>query len=104
MEKKGSKNAYICDNLHATVTEHKDDGVTPMFIECPVCNAQATSRMGRVNQKLESTHEWYKPSEQDVIEEAKNYAAAFNINYDILLAGFKNHVEKGGLLMRKKAV
>lgn len=88
---KEKKNAYICDKLHATVTIDREDGVTPMFISCPVCNGQATSRMYRVDQTLEPTLEWFKPT---LAELKKVYKGA-------ILQAMEEHVKQGGLDLRK---
>lgn len=91
-------NAYVCHDLHATVTEDIEEGVTPMFILCPKCNAlgaqnKATSMMYQVNQMLFPTHEWYKPTADDW----KELAAEI---YPPAVQAMRDHVEKGGLLLR----
>lgn len=101
MENANQKNAYVCTNLHTTVTVNKDNGVTPMFISCPVCNERAASMMYKINQALEPTHEWYKPTEEQIIGEAKFFALANELDEKLLLSGLKDHVKQGGLLMRK---
>ena len=89
MERK-TVNAYVCDNLHITVTKDVDRGVTPMFIGCPECKTlykkhlMASSRMYRVNQSAPHTHEWYRPASNEGLSQ-------FEIE----------HVEQGGLLLRK---
>lgn len=90
MEGQNKVNAYICEELHITVTKNVDAGVTPMFIGCPECkkihskHAMATSRMYRVNQSIPHTHEWYKPASNEGLN-----------HFEI------EHVEQGGLLLRK---
>lgn len=90
MEGQNKVNAYICDNLHITVTKNIDEGVTPMFIGCPECKAlcdeyeAATSRMYRVNQSIPHTHEWYKPTNIEGLNQ-------FEVE----------HIGQGGLLLRK---
>ncbi len=82
-------NAYICEDLHITVTNDKDEGTTPFMIPCPVCNSAATSRMYKVNNKnenLKPTHEWYKPEPKE---------------WDLLSDNAIEHVKQGGLMLRK---
>ncbi len=95
-------NAYVCYNLHVTVTTLKDEGVTPMFIACPKCMKRATSMMFEVNQESKPTQQWYKPTRDEIVEEAK--AIAKNFSGVTFLDAFNNlqdHVAKGGLLMKE---
>jgi hypothetical protein len=82
---KDKKNIYECPAGHLTVTEDRDEGVTPMFMECkrPGCNRQSASMMYNVPQFLTAEYEWYKPNPEDV----KPYE--------------QEHVSKGGLLLRE---
>lgn len=94
-------NAYICDNLHATITEDLIEGTTPMFIFCKQCVSDgvemmmASSRMYRVNQTLKATHEWFRPNSK---EELVKYCLDNQYN----LRECEAHVNAGGLLLRKK--
>ena len=101
MEKKGMINAYVCANLHASVTIHRNDGVTPMFINCPICGMQATSRMGNVNTNFKPVFEWYAPTEAEIKAEATFKALLFKSNAKRLEDKIRFHVEQVGLLMRK---
>lgn len=98
-------NAYICNDLHVTITKDVDKGTTPMFISCPTCGERATSRMYSVNQSFTPEHEWYKPTDADVEKEVDQLLA--NDKDDslpakkILMSSYNDHVKNGGLLMRK---
>lgn len=99
------KNAYVCPQLHITVTEDRDEGTTPMFIDCPNCpvlpsekeevKRMAVSLMYRINQNLNATHEWYKPTKSEMDDFfADMYPGAFQ--------ALHKHVKDGGLLIREK--
>ena len=83
---KGKKNIYTCTAGHSTVTVDIDDGVTPFMITCQEdgCDRTATSMFYRCDQDLEPTHEWYKPDKDAEMTQ-----------------GERDHVEQGGLLLRK---
>ena len=84
-------NVYICKNSHKTCTVYVDEGITPFTIGCrnPICDESAQSAMYPTDRPVpmtisEPTHEWYKPNILNV-------------------AGIdKEHVEMGGLLLRKR--
>jgi len=88
MEKK--INAYVCPQLHATITVVNDVGATPMFIPCPICSDRASSRMFDVNQNIKPTHEWYSPNEEEMIQLENNK------EFQLI-----QHVKDGGLLFRE---
>ena len=95
------RNAYFCKSCRkVTITVDIDEGVTPMFIRCPHClMGMAGSFMYHlpgcmavevVNGKifpLPADFEWYKPG---------------TIQFAMLSKEEKDHVNKGGLLMRKR--
>jgi hypothetical protein len=69
------RNAYFCPGCRkVTITVDIHEGVTPMFIQCPHCNKQASSFMYQVPPSmrfdfssgqgviLPADYEWYKPS------------------------------------------
>jgi hypothetical protein len=92
-------NAYICSELHATVTEDVHQGTTPMFIECPKCKSNhkmnaARSQMYLVNQSLPPSHEWYKPIAEQMPAIQAEYGSAFKLVLE--------HLNQGGLLLREK--
>jgi hypothetical protein len=101
MKQKVSVNAYVCENLHATVTSYKDSGTTPMFILCPICETRAVSKMGMINQALEANYEWYKPTDKEIIEDSKIVANKYNLLFDDVFITQQQYVKNGGLLMRK---
>lgn len=82
----GKKNVYTCDECgHQKVTVDLVHGTTPFMISCGAdgCGAMSKSSFYRVDQSLEPTHEWYRP--EDVSGETEMT---------------KEHVRKGGLLLR----
>lgn len=70
---------------HAIITVDVDRGVTPMFIECPLCKVMMHSALYRVEAGLTPTREWYRPGLAET---------------ESLEAGARQHVEAGGLLLR----
>jgi hypothetical protein len=95
MMPKGSINGWTCHTCgRYTVAVHKDDGTTPMMLGCRAtegCDGIAMS-MGYPpgdppDHILELLNfEWYKPSRKE---------------YKKLDAASKDHVSKGGLLIRR---
>ncbi len=87
-EVRNTINVYKCDTCHRfIVTVDRDEGVTPMFLSCkgkPGCQGRMTSRMYRVPQVLVPDWEWYKPASLEGLRE-----------------GEREHVERGGLLLRR---
>ena len=87
------RNAYFCKNCRKVIiTVDVDDGVTPAFIECIYCKKEfAGSFMyqlpGCLHFQIEADLEWYKPDKKE---------------YNKLSKGEKDHVDKGGLLYRKR--
>jgi SEC-C motif len=85
--KSGSINIYRCRaNGHETITVDRVEGTTPVAICCPSCDSDAYSAWYKCDQTLVPTHEWYKP-------ELKEYRT--------LNASGRDHVDAGGLLLRK---
>ena len=87
------ENVYTCTAGHMTLKVDVDEGVTPFMTRCTHagCRERATSacypRGPKPADYPAPSHEWYKPSRK----EAKK-----------LDAGSREHVKKGGLLMRKR--
>lgn len=89
---KGKKNIYVCPKGHNTVTIDTDEGVTPFMLRCRQkdddgkhnCTEMARSSMYQVDQNITAEYEWYKPDN---------------------LKGFnpeeKDHIRRGGLIIRK---
>lgn len=87
----GRKNIYTCTSCGAhIVTEDRDEGVTPFMIACripaPICGGMMQSSMYYVfDQRMLAGWEWYKPTAVEVLTD-----------------GERDHVERGGLLLRRK--
>lgn len=94
------RNAYFCKECRKVIiTVDVDEGVTPMFIQCPHCeDLTAYSFMYQVPgcmrhdftkgiNILPADYEWYKPDEKETLMLSKAEA---------------ENVFKGGLLMRKR--
>ena len=84
---KGRRNVYACAKCkHKFATIDLVKGVTPFTVTCPNCQeSPAQSSFYGVPQDLLATQEWYKP-------DADEYAT--------LDPDTKDHVDRGGLLIR----
>jgi hypothetical protein len=85
----GKKNIYTCQAcFEHIVTVDLDDGVTPFMINCRCtegCKGMMQSSMYRVfDQTMRAGFEWYKPASSADLP-----------------PGSREHVEQGGLLLRK---
>lgn len=91
------KNVYKCNAGHLTVTIDRDEGTTPFAIACPKCPKKPTlgvdsddyfakSAFYQCGQHLQAEYEWYKPGKEEIKKLGK---------------WEKEHVKKGGLIMRK---
>lgn len=85
-EQAGMINAYRCGAGHGTLTRNADSGTTPFLIRCPFpeCDRESRSQFYRVPQDTDASHEWYRPTS------ARG-----------LTPGERDHVERGGLLLRQ---
>jgi hypothetical protein len=86
---KGRLNIYTCEACRGhIVTRDVDAGVTPFMIRCEAtadCKGMMQSSFYRVyEQKMRASHVWYRPSSPQ-----------------FLSAWEREHVERGGLLLRK---
>ena len=81
-------NIYECPCKHRTITVDLLKGTTPFIIKCREdnCIEFARSYFYEVDQTLTPSHEWYKPNEKE---------------YMSLEPATKEHVDMGGLLLRK---
>lgn len=70
------------------ITKDRDAGVTPMFVKCGHCGGTASSRMYRVGEGLQPTHEWFRP------------ISPYQLPKGYSLASVSDHLRNGGLLMR----
>jgi hypothetical protein len=89
-EPHGERNIYTCDACFGhIVTVDLVEGVTPFMISCRAtegCKGTMQSSMYRVfDQRMKPSHEWYKPDATEL---------------ETLKPGTREHVEKGGLLIR----
>jgi hypothetical protein len=90
----GLINTYVCSLGHRTVTVNSAEGATPPRIDCREClwegsPNQAESCYCRVDQELRPTHEWYRPEGEELAR---------------LDDATREHVAKGGLLLRRIGV
>lgn len=87
---KGMINAFICPDLHCTITKNVDDGFTPQAVGCPTCGQEAESRGYNVNQQLNPVIEWFRPSEAEMqasmLSKTPKDAEAYK-NYIVLQKG-----------------
>lgn len=84
---KGHNNTYVCPRGHRTVTVALEDGVTPFMLKCRSrgCNEFGQSSFFADEcQREKPTHEWYKP----------------DLDAEKLSEEERDHVERGGLLLR----
>lgn len=65
----GLKNAYVCENLHTTVTVNIETGKTPYQIPCPECSLPARTMNFQVDQELSAGYEFYRMTESEAIGE-----------------------------------
>ena len=79
-------NEYKCHDSHVTITVDRSEGTTAMIIACPECGKESRSAWYNCNQDQVPSHEWYNPLKK----EAKR-----------LVGSDADHVESGGLLLRK---
>ena len=80
----GKKNAYECEDCGShIVTIDRHPGITPFLTRCGNCKGMAKSKMYRVADWLEPTHEWFRP---EMLEDVP--------------AGSSDHIARGGLILR----
>lgn len=81
-------NQYTCTSCGGVITTvDRDSGVTPFMLACRAmdgCYGTMHSHLYRVAPGLTPDHEWYKPT-----------------SLKGLTPGMRDHVEMGGLLIRK---
>ena len=101
-------NVYICKRCgNRIVTEDVDEGVTPFKINCDKCKEfEATSCFYTCPQDLIPKYEWFKPAnDEEIKKQLKWELKTFHKNapsklVEICFEQTKEHLEKGGLLMR----
>jgi len=83
----GQRNAYTCTTCRdQIITVNLEDGTTPFMICCRKCDGAMHSAFGQVPLGNQPTHGWHKPKGDE---------------YDHLDRLEKDHVDKGGLLLRE---
>ena len=101
-------NAYTCGTCGKnTVIKHRDEGVTPMFLDCFHCGNKAISHMYKVPQDLEHHLVAFKPKDKSEWKLYKKYLKTYykgepEFNDKVLMdiiAATKEHVKKGGVVM-----
>lgn len=87
----GKVSCYVCEKCGLTTkVVEADDGVAPMGIECPYCHGEAMCvNEGDTAPNVSVTHEWYRPTLDEVLAMADGHL--FTVNY----------VLNGGLLRRE---
>lgn len=82
-------NCYVCGCGHVMKTIDRNEGVTPMFMQCDSCGGRGVSSFYRdVRPDLEPTHEWFVPTLQETKKLRGNPAML-------------DHIFNGGLEIRK---
>ncbi|MFA7101474.1 MAG: hypothetical protein WC196_07105 [Bacilli bacterium] len=90
MHEKRTINQYVCSRCGKSITTVDiDPGTTPVMLVCratPGCGGSMFSQMYLVDQTLEPEYEWFMP---DYLPEDRD---------------LRDHVRRGGLLLRQKGV
>ena len=101
-------NAYTCGDCGKnTVVKHRDQGVTPFFIDCVHCEGKAISHMYKVPQDLKHDLTVFKPSTAKEWEMYRQYIKRYYKKHKAYkkqllkdaLAATKNHIDAGGVVM-----
>ena len=103
-ERKEKRNAYFCQKCRrAYITVDIDEGTTPMIIHCDACGSYAISMMYSLSVvfKLDLSEGRYPPNEMKPDFEFYKPGQA---EYAGLLPSQQEHVDNGGLLMRKREI
>lgn len=97
-------NAYRCSTCgRFTVTIDRDRGVTPFQIGCRAiegCQGQAYSSFYECPQDLTPTHEWFRPTEEDIQVEVMAFDGD-ELDLESFEAALRDHYERGGLALRQ---
>lgn len=92
---KGKKNIYVCGHCGVEiVTEAVVDGkgLMPFVAKCDMCGRLLLSSFCDVDQSQKPTHEWYKQNPTERADIAKTPHG---------VAMLRDHVDRGGLLLRE---
>lgn len=88
---KGKKNLYQCHDCHGEiVTLDLVDGTTPFMLAClvtPGCKGMMTSSFYQIDQSLPFQYEWFMPDSPDGYDEWT-----------------RDHIQKGGLVIRRRLI
>lgn len=108
------RNIWTCETCERSIHARDiDEGVTPFMLQCfatPDCDGEMYSRMYRVNDSwatIPITHEWWLPNENELeilLEGVRKELPAQGAPEKAVLAviaGVREHVERGGLAMRE---
>lgn len=92
-------NVYICPNLHAIGTTFRDQGTTPMFMNCAVCKEMGRSTFGKiVPDKIHGT--WINPTPEELEEIIQYDCSTHEVRPDILRSMYREHINKGGVVLK----
>lgn len=105
----GRKNGYTCLGCgKITVTVERAEGVTPHGIQCPHCGSlQCYSWFYRGAAAFTPSHEFYRPTEEELVEHTKaEFAQAqkFGIKgqtLELFLGHNRKYAADGGLFLRR---
>lgn len=95
METAGARNAYCCEKCHGQiVTVNLADGTTPFMIKCRAnwpseCDGMAQSQFYNIDQTTPATWGWHRPDAEETQR------------LESLHPGMAQHVQSGGLVLRK---
>lgn len=81
------KDIYTCVHCkRRLITAEADSGTVPQLIDCIFCPSLMVSQFRRKDQSLTATHEWYRPSNDEL---------------SVMNQTVKDHVSQGGLILRE---
>ena len=82
---------FVCQQCGKVIKVRQTvKGMSPGGIDCPYCNGQATIEMFDAYPNITVTHEWYRPTLDEVLALAEENKA-FTVNY----------ILSGGLIRRE---
>ena len=103
-------NIYTCTHCgHQMITADAGKGVTPFMMTCVKCLGNAQSCFYKCDQTLMPQYLWFKPKTDDEFEvqydkELQMYddsSYGKMLNRTEIISANKEHVSKGGLLIKK---
>jgi hypothetical protein len=102
-------NIYTCTHCgHKMITAHEEKGVAPFIMACVKCLGNAQSCFYQCNQMLMPEYLWYKPkTDEEFKAQYENEIHMYDdgsygkmLNREEMIAANKEHVSKGGLLIK----